>query len=267
MAKQITTPDGPRWYELPDGVRLPSVTTILRAVAKPALIPWAAERERIAVVEHAANLYEDAPVKPRLSRTAFMSSLYSRLGKPAHELEARAAAASGSQAHRLIEWALRGGIGRPPEANAEAIYAAGAFEAWASGRDIKPLLIEQEVWSREWGFAGTMDLLTDGEVMDWKTGHAIYPEARLQVAAYAHALVEMGHAQWPLRGRIVCFPRDASSETIELVLSPEEMTEAFRVFLNVVELWKFLNPVPPMPETPVMAERTVAEPARLTFVF
>jgi len=244
--KRIDTQNGPRWYELPDGVRLPSVTTILRAVAKPALIPWAAERERIAVVEHAANLYEDAPVKPRLSRTAFIASLYSRLGKPANEVESKAAASSGSQAHRLIEWALRGGIGRPPEANAEAIYAAGAFEAWASGRDIKPLLIEQEVWSREWGFAGTMDLLTDGEVMDWKTGHAISPEARLQVAAYAHALVEMGHA---------------------LVLSPEEMGEAFRVFLNVVELWKFLNPVPPMPETPVMTERAVAEPARLTFVF
>ncbi|HEY4756410.1 MAG TPA: hypothetical protein VIH28_10170 [Ignavibacteriaceae bacterium] len=65
--------------------------------------------------------------------------------------------------------------------------------------DWKPLIfsIEETVWSDEFGYAGTADLICkidinkDGKplrfLLDWKTSGAIYDNHKLQVAAYAEA--------------------------------------------------------------------------------
>src|SRR5690348_12313582 len=95
-----------RWYELPDGSRLPSVTSILRVVAKPALVTWAARVERALVVEAAANLHEDLPPGGvKMSRPAYIASLLRRVGsQQAHQRALAKAGDIGSQVHARIEW-------------------------------------------------------------------------------------------------------------------------------------------------------------------
>jgi predicted RecB family nuclease len=78
------------------------------------------------------------------------------------------------------------------------------WQDWQASVKLRPLAIEQVVWSTTHRFAGTLDFLAEitlpGHaapvyvVGDIKTGKAIYDEARLQVAAYVAALREMEHA-------------------------------------------------------------------------
>ena len=79
-----------RAYELPTGEIFDSVTSILGVIAKPALINWAANKERELVTEAAADFYLDLPLDAaRMSRPAFLASLSARLGKTkAHQDEA-----------------------------------------------------------------------------------------------------------------------------------------------------------------------------------
>ena len=279
-SRRIDSATGPRFYETPDGARFPSVTSILKAINKPALIDWAASRERALVVQAAADLHEDLPIGTRkMSRAAYVTTLETRLPRTkAHRSELDAAGDIGSKTHALIEWNLRKELGQvvgaQPVLKDEALFAFSAYQEWRQSVHLCPIAIEQVVWSSEWGYAGTQDLLAEvnGEptVLDWKTGKAIYPEARLQVAAYAHALVEMGHATWPLRALIVRLPKTVTDPGFEVLsLDADELVEAFRVFLNVLEVWKWMQPAE-QPEQGLGAPvhlRTSAEPSRLEFVF
>src|SRR3990167_875571 len=92
-----------RFYET-EGKKVPSVTSILSAIAKPALVPWAAKLEREAVVRAAAELYADLPLNtPRMNKTAYVSTLERRLGGVKEHIKALAAAADiGSAVHNRI---------------------------------------------------------------------------------------------------------------------------------------------------------------------
>src|SRR2546428_8605001 len=71
-----------RFYEI-DGQLLPSVTHILTAVSKPALVYWSANVERVLVSNAAADLYADFAkelVPPVLPREAYLATLTARLG-------------------------------------------------------------------------------------------------------------------------------------------------------------------------------------------
>jgi hypothetical protein len=243
-----------RFYRLEEFVSIltgtsdfPSVTHILSAIAKPALVTWAANTERAAVSEAAAELYLDAAVLPKpMTRDAFLASLNLRLGEvKAHKRENEKALEVGSQAHTLIEWASRRAIGQvvgpEPKVRDEALWPYMAWEDWVKTHKVRPVAIEQVVWSNEYGYAGTMDLLAevDGELalVDYKTGKAIYEESFLQNVAYQVALAEMGHGT-PKRGYIVRLPKLTSDPAFEVVEVPP-VSELFPVFLNVCQVWKW----------------------------
>ena len=243
-----------RFYDTPDGQRLPSVTTILQAVAKPALINWAAKVEREATVQAAANLWEDlksAAGAPKMTRPVYITTLETRLGKQkAHQKELAKAGEIGSQVHALIEWNLRRQLGQKlgpePEITDAAAWAFAGYEEWRASAGFRPKLIEHTVWSSRYGYAGTMDWYGDVDglpcVGDWKTGKAIYGEAVLQNAAYIHALKEMGHVEGSVGGCIVRLPKIESDPGIEVkIITPEEVDAAFVVFLNVFEVWKWME--------------------------
>src|SRR5690348_18268905 len=106
MATRTQTRSG-RFYEV-DGEMFPSVTNILGIINKPALIPWAAKVERELVLECSSELYLDAPAEPRMSKTAWITTMQQRLGKArAHTRELQKAGDIGSQVHALIEWTLK----------------------------------------------------------------------------------------------------------------------------------------------------------------
>jgi hypothetical protein len=238
------TPGG-RFYEV-DGDTLPSVTSILQVIGKPALVNWAANQERTNVVDAAADLYLDLAKTPPMSRPAYIATLQARVGKTkAHKRELDKAAEIGSQAHGLIEWNLRRALGQKvgpePRVVDAAQWAFMAFQDWAGQVRLKPIHIEQTVFSRLHGYAGTMDLLAevDGVVtlVDFKTGKAIYGEAMLQNVAYQVALAEMGH-QKAEAGLIVRLPKLQSDPEFEAKPVPL-VDELFPVFLSALGVWKW----------------------------
>lgn len=233
-----------RFYEI-DGMQYPSVTTILQIIGKPALVPWAAKVEREMVMEVSASLYLDCAQTPVMNRAAWMTTLQARLGKEkAHKKEMEKAAEIGSQVHALVEWTLKGElchkVGPSPIISDKAQWAFMAWEDWRRAVNLKPLMVEQAVWSDEHRYAGTMDLLAevDGQltVLDWKTGKKIYPEAYIQNAAYRHAVREMGHGD-PIRGMVVRLPKLETDPEFEAKNVPFHEAYLFQRFLRAKDLW------------------------------
>jgi predicted RecB family nuclease len=124
------------------------------------------------------------------------------------------------------------------------------WQDWQASVKLRPLAIEQVVWSTTYRFAGTLDFLAEitlpGQagpvyvVGDIKTGKAIYDEARLQVAAYVAALREMEHAPPGVWAAVVRLPKSETDPEPEIrLISPEEQVELFSTFLHVQALWNW----------------------------
>src|SRR5262245_6239857 len=142
-----------RFYTILDqvtgaSVRYPSVTTILgAAIAKPALINWAASTERVAVSETAADLYAELHGTAQLPRPMYLVGVEQRLGKSkAHTKQLARAAEIGSAGHAEIEWTLKRALGQAvgaepvlPEA---ALWGFMAWEDWAKAVALRPRFIE-----------------------------------------------------------------------------------------------------------------------------
>lgn len=233
-----------RFYEI-DGQRFPSVTHILSVVSKPALINWAANEERKLVEETAADLQGEIG-GVCLDRATYLAMLDGRVGKEkAHRRELAKAGKVGTDAHALAEWYLRQQLGLEvglrPVADDAAEWAFMAFEDWAKSVDLKPLAVEQVVFSKRYAYAGTMDALAlvNGQptVVDLKTGKSVYPEAHLQVAAYQIALEEMGQAKADA-ACIVRLPKVETEPEFE-VIPVAPAAELFPTFLALIEVWRW----------------------------
>lgn len=234
-----------RFYPI-DGQEYASVTTILQAVNKPALVGWAAKEERLMTIQAAADLYQDIHGTPQMSRPTYLTTLNARIGKvKAHQKLLAKASEIGAQAHALIEWNMRRSLGQvvgpEPKIGEKALWAFMAFEDWSKSVDLTPLLIEQVVFSYAHRYAGTMDLLAEVNgvvtLIDFKTGKSVYGEAHLQNAAYQVALAEMGH-QRAEAGLILRLPKVETDPTFEAVPVPPVDT-LFPVFLAVKQVWEW----------------------------
>lgn len=243
-----------RFYETPDGVRYPSVTNIVGVIDKPALRGWVANQERAMVIEAAASLYADLATTPRMNRAAYVATLQKRIGKEkAHTKAMTKAADIGTECHELIEWNLHRDLGEltgaQPVIGDKAAIAFAAYERWRLQAGLTPKKIEQTVWSRTHGYAGTMDLyghiasLDAYAILDWKTSKGIYEEMLLQSAAYVMALCEMGHAEaGKTYGMIVRFPKTENDPQFEVrVIPPDEIAHLFESFLSVKRVWEFVQ--------------------------
>jgi len=239
-----------RYYDIPDCGTLPSVTTILSCIAKPALVNWAAKVEREMILKVSADLYEDVSKTPKMSRAGWLLTMSNRLGtEKAHDKERTKAGDIGSQVHALIEWTLKGELcyeaGPSPRITDKAQWAFMAWEDWRKSVSLRPLAVEQVVWSRTFGYAGTLDLLAEVEgvltVIDWKTGKAVYGEAHLQNAAYRKAVREMGHGD-PKQGLILRLPKVESDPNFEPVVAKSE-DAMFPRFMDAFRLWKWCQEV------------------------
>jgi hypothetical protein len=143
----------------------------------------------------------------------------------------------------LIEWLLRKAmnlpIGPEPRVVDKAMWAVMAWQDWVASVSLKPLWIEQMVWSDTYGYAGTMDLLAEVNgrqvIVDWKTGKAIYAEAHLQNVAYQVAVKEMGHGD-PVGGYIVRLPKNEDDPAFEVV-EAGPVDALFPVFRHAQGLW------------------------------
>lgn len=204
----VTSETG-RFYVHPgDGSKYFSVTTILKALSKPALVPWAAKEAALCADREWAKL----STMKSAERIARIKGASGRIG-------ARSSA-KGSQIHGIVEeWILAG----CPEGwdisqasrheslvkwneggellitKAELVPYFDGFVLWCAKHEPKFIHSETTVFNRTEKYAGTLDLIAElphyqlpGEkekgcfaIIDLKSGNSVYPEVGPQLAAYA----------------------------------------------------------------------------------
>jgi hypothetical protein len=150
--------DEARFYQV-DGRRLPSVTTILSVIAKPALGPWYAREERRAF--ETAMLEVASRYRVLTSEQLLDAVIQAVDGVKAADREKMKAATIGTAVHAAIEWETRTRLGedagprpRLPEA---AEWAVEAWKDWAKRVDFRPLAVERTVSCAGCGYAGTLN--------------------------------------------------------------------------------------------------------------
>jgi len=161
--------------------KVPSVTAICGVIAKPALVPWA--------VNATLDVCKGA-IGPGVEYAeCYLQAVWDAAKRSSRELK-EDAAERGKTRHRILESFLRlgnnSGIlvgGESPEL--EWLRSLGAESA---------VEVEKRIYSRRFRYSGTFDALITIQgrryLVDWKTSKSIYPEYRLQTAAYCLALEE-----------------------------------------------------------------------------
>lgn len=245
--------DGTWYVDVEAGKKYLRVSRALEVIHKPALTHWAAKVEREYVVKEAGLMHAFFP-SARFTTAAYRERLTSRLSRrKAFQQVSEDALDIGSQAHAMIEWVLRTELGiesKKPELNEGAAIAFGAWEEWRARTHLRPLFIEQTVWSDDHEYAGTADLIAEVDlgngptvaVIDWKTAKGFYLEMRLQNAAYVKAYCEMGHATYPLPGLLVRLPKSIDKPLLETLVVPAvEQENLYQGFNMALKLAKFLQ--------------------------
>lgn len=213
---------------------VPSVTTILGVLDKPALPRWAAK----SVAEFAA-VNKDSWVN--LPTDAAIDMLK---GSPWRTRDR--AAEAGTNAHEYCEALLKGEVSidspfDPPGLGEAAKNLRGILKA----AQPTPLSIEGTVWSHKYGYAGSFDgiHIIDGVVtlVDLKTSTGVYPDYSIQLAAYKYAevILKPDGSEVPVpkieRCQIWHAPKEGSWSIVDM-----DVTEAeFGVFTAALEVFKW----------------------------
>jgi len=167
-----------------DSQKIPSVTTILSVLNKPALIGWAANQATDFLMEEikAGVAYDEVQLK-----TAF------DMARKAHARKRDKAGDIGTFVHQWINEYITGKEPATP-INEEIKKAIEQFLKWEKEHDVKFLLSEEAIFSKDHQFAGTLDFIAkiDGKLVlgDVKTSAAIWDEYWFQTAAYQLAREE-----------------------------------------------------------------------------
>lgn len=253
------TLDGLRGYVHPEGrispltgsALHPAVTGIENALGKPALVRWSANTERELWRTASCELYADLKRmgaeggSTALSDIAYADTLDRRVGQVrAYQREIQTALDVGSSAHKYIEWQIRRGLGQKvgpePKVHPKGLWACMAVEDWFLRHQVKPIYVEAQVFAAR-GYAGTFDLLAtvDGALtlIDWKSSKALYAEHDLQIAAYAQALVDMGHPE-VARAIVIRIPKEETETEVE-VHEVEGWRELVPTFHALCEVWQW----------------------------
>jgi hypothetical protein len=166
-----------------NGTPVGGVTSILRTINKPALIQWAAS----VAANHVKAHYLEGMSKNDMD-------LLCREAATAHNKFKNEAANIGTEVHAVVEASLKGKP-LPRISTEQAMSACNAFMDWRQKADIRPIANEQILFSKQWWYAGTADIIAniDGQltIADIKTSSGIYPEMFMQIGAYTAALEEM----------------------------------------------------------------------------
>lgn len=195
-------------YLLEDGTRVPGCTTICGQLDKPALLDWVA----------------------RITKE----------GKDWRE-ERDSAGDIGTLVHELIMQFISGEEVTLAKQKRETKKCFNKFLGWwakETKQDIVVELMEHPLVSECFKFGGAIDLYAQvnekHDLIDFKTGKAIYETHILQVVAYKHLLEENGY---PVdRIRIVRFGKDNTETEEQIVIDFETGWQAFLHLLGIYYL-------------------------------
>lgn len=202
------------------GKDYPSVTTILRVIAKPALFYYYAQMAHQATKDLPSASFED---------------VWSEINKRQSTTKER-----GSDVHNLVEGYFKH---KTLEGFDETNPYHQAFVHFLFDHDhtTTPLHSERQVWSDTFGYAGTMDaVLRMGRktfIVDFKTGRRLYPiELSLQLTGYLQAAYELGLIDEVFESigmRGVCLKDNATYEMKELEYSMDAFLSVFNLYKHV----------------------------------
>jgi hypothetical protein len=198
-------------YRLRDGTRVPSVTTVLAELNKPALVSWA---NKLGLSGIKVNEYRDS---------------LADVGTAVHELAKSHLAAREPKLPSLDESQLE-----------MATRSFEKFLAWSDNHEINPLVVERPLVSELHRYGGTPDALCviDGRVciVDFKTGRAVYDDFGFQVAGYEQLFSENGYPTVQ-KAVIVRIGRD-EDEGFDVVEWGRSKLELYReVFLDALHIY------------------------------
>lgn len=159
----------PRWYKI-DGVEVPSVTTVLDILHKPALTWWGM---KVGVDGMSELICEHNLLGEGWQAFPSVEEIVERLTK--HKLTVnhvkREAGTRGTNVHKALEaWATTGQLVDPDDFPGEErgyVQGVNAFLADCKGK-LEPLDSELMVGSKEFGFAGRFDLRATSFGMELK---------------------------------------------------------------------------------------------------
>lgn len=205
-----------------EDLKLPSVTHILDAIAKPPLISWAAKTAAGIACEMSAR-------EERLTIKAITGRVYARRDN---------AADLGSNVHDLIARFLKEEKIEEDKENPAALGYFKAFLAFWESVNPKLLFSEEVCYSKINGYAGTTDLGIELPnkvkwLCDFKTG-GVYREAGLQMVAYKAAVEEIGLVTKIDRTIVIQL---CANGTFNL----SNFDEPLEAFLATKRLWEWTN--------------------------
>lgn len=172
-----------------NGDPVPGVTSILKVLDKPALMPWAIGVTRDYWLEQLQKGRTDfAKIhKESWNASKNISKTAADIGKNVHAY---------AEAHFKKQ-------PLPELLTDEAKRGVEAFHKWLIAHNVEIVAAERMVFSKQHWFAGTCDFVAkvDGvlAVGDIKTSSGIYNDYRLQTAAYQHALQEEKNMKFEVR--------------------------------------------------------------------
>lgn len=233
---ECKTREGTRPTTLADAKKLglfPSVTQVLKVLAKPGLQDW--------LIRQAVHAVCTAPDQPNEGLDDKITRILER--EKQQDEEAKRARDLGTEIHAAIEETLAGRLIAPqfkPFVDAVMPHIASLGRVEASER----VLVHPA------GFAGKVDCVCQNmsiTVVDFKTAKTLpkktpWPEHSLQVAAYAAALGNTGN-QVVQTG--VLYISTVEPGGTALFLEPA-WHDAWNVFQAVFTAWKFLNNYDPL---------------------
>ncbi len=201
-------------YKNKDGMRVPSVTTVLGILNKPYLLNWVAEVTR--------NGEDWTKVRD-------------------------SAGGAGTLAHAMVLANLQGkklAKGDMTDCSSDTIKLAGnsfdSFLEWKKEHQLEPVLLETPLICNLPGleYGGTMDFYgrIDGKltVMDFKTGKGLYDEYSIQLAAYGALLIQNGY-EGPDVYRLLKIGREKGKDFEEKVLT--DIGTAWQIFKNCLSIY------------------------------
>lgn len=254
----------------PDGLkRLDGVTDTCHIIDKSdALIPWACKMM-------ANQLLLSVP-HTRIEMEFYEYEAMVLAAKSAHKSKLDEAANIGHIAHDWIERHIQTIIAKgmdpiPMPVEPQAASCCRAALQWMNNHNIQWLHTERKIYSKKWGFAGTMDGLCYVDscsdkaccreefkhrlsVADWKTSNYLYPEYLLQTAAYVIAYQEEFNVTIPDRWVIRLGKEDGEFEPWPL--GPETFKDDAVAFIAALQLKRHFETV-----TGNMKERESAKKA------
>lgn len=221
---------GKRHYEIPNGDVVPSVTTFLDVLPKPALLNWKVKATAEWAVKFAdvwAKYDEETGlVVPRGPHQAAVDMI-----KNATEYDTTARD-NGSIVHKILEDLF---LGREPVVPPGFERVIDIFEEIRKDFDIEPMYLEPQLINYKYRYSGSTDAIfrINGKItlIDYKAGNGLYGSTAYQTTAYARSEtillpdgdeIEMPQVEqlmgfWVRPSGYAAFPLEYSQDTWDVV--------------------------------------------------